>query len=504
MERVKQAKDHKADPFDDPDVKKMSRKIAFVEDREMLENAARDLADARMAESKKELKGLTGYWKKFWRHNVAAGYYRQKEIVKAREEIMTSGNVYVGEGGKDSEHEAEMDSIVKRFTSEYDEMIHKEAGETKDVFGKTEEEQKVKSEVEDVVREYAKGNISDTGFEDERNRIFSKVTGVPEEEVESRIGYMDNLLSIAKEAKGLVDHGTAIRDLDLDLEIVVGKAKSGVRTEAQYNAVDRITSNVMKSPVGRFVNETTVAGVIAGAQALAVSVARSRAVAWFTFGAGIVASGGIAGAKESARVEQDRRQHFREMAQGKQFNPREAMRRKEMEKFRYDTVGANDLIGALEDSLYEHNGKGERNEKVLDAPKYEKAVANLAEIEARIKLSDMSNASKSTKGKIDMIHYSDITNVEKERLNLDKARAIAKVALGKSFDGVKDKLTNFGGENFDSLISDTVKERMKVLTEGDKGVEKKNELFGKMKKKRVGKAILVWCSFCCSCWNCNL
>lgn len=441
-----------------------------------METAAHDAGDAKMTASKEELHGIGGFLKKIWKHNLFNEVYRQKEITKARTAIKESGNVYIGEGGDAKHHAAANQAIVERFVSEYDETLHKEAGEKRETLGNTETEKTIQKKIRDLVVDYAtsKETPNDEVFQAEKIRIFNELKGVKKDIIEKGDLYADNVLEIAKQIRQNIDHNKGCADLDIDFEVVVGKAKSGARTEAQFSAVDRITEKIHKSPVGRFVNEATITSAVAIAYNLGIAasqrIASSKLAAWGTFGATAVLGGGIAAARESRKLEIERKQHFREMAQGKTFDPSKSERRTEMETSRYETRDAVSLILGLEQTLYTIDKNGNQTLNNLDQAGIETALKQLAEIESRIKLSDTQ--------KIDLISYSDVKNIESERLALDLTRAKAKEDL--------HKLTK--NNSSDTILADLQKDKIKELTSGEQGIERKNALFKGLKKKKVAMA----------------
>lgn len=473
-----------------PEGETSRRKAVIVDVSKGVEGAARDVADARMTASKKEGSGVRGFFQRIWKHNLAHEYYRQKEIQKARQDIHSQKNIYAGQDRDRIAHTAAMDAIVTRFSSEYDGMLHSEAGERRETLEDGNEgSSQIKEQIQDAIRAYASGSLDDATFQEEKNRIFSTLSGTTPENLQNRLRYVDNLLEIAKEARAAVEHGKGLNELDLDFDIVVGEARTGVRTEAQFSAVDKIVDKIQSSKVGRFLNETTVATAVSLAYAAGAkfsqSFARSKAVAIGTFGASAALAGGIAGLRESRRLEEERRQHARESAQGKTFDATQAPRRKEMEQFRYETQGANALVDELEAQLYTTDENGKPVEKTLDRDSFARAVNALAEIEGRIQLSDRE--------KVDLIQYSDVSRVEQERLRLDLARAKAKdqlrrMAAGREADlGIPDAEHGRDAAAFISSVVDVVQN---CLVRGEKGMETRNRLFKKMKHKRVAQAVV--------------
>lgn len=449
-------------------------KIAIVETAGALEAQARDMAEERLTASKEELKGIKGIFAKIWKHNLAREYYRQCEIAKSKAEILRSKNLYVGEGGLQEEVHAEaMNTVINRFLEDYEEAVHTEAGEERIKIGTEKaEDQKLQEDIRKLVKEYASGKIKDEeSFNAERGRILIYTTGLDKEELASAVRHTDNIFEVARQAKKAVELGASLDEIDKGIEIVVGKAKMGVRTEANMNTVDRIVSKMQSSKVGRFVNETTIATGVAVAYCATVGIsqrlASSRAFAWGTFGASALVGGAIAGMRESVRVEDERKQHARERAKGKEFAP-DADRRSEMEKLIYKTVSARSLLEAL----------SHIPENIAEAEEYHRAMNALAEAETRIQMSDREN--------IDLISYSDFNAVEKERLELDIARAKVKVALRKSQQDKPSLIPD--GQTFDSLYQTLLLDQSKELRGGDEGMEKRDALFKKMKRRKIAGA----------------
>ena len=457
-----------------PTKKEEKRKIVIVEASHAVESQARDVADAKMTESRE----YATMFRRIWRHNLWREYFSHKEYRKAKSDILESGNIFAGQTLDNAAHEATMGAIVDRFAKDADEdTIH--AGEIKDKLGESEEEKVIRSGVQRIVKEYASGAINDEVFMNERSRLFNQLKEGRGDVFDKGLMYADNLFTIAKEARQNVEHGRALEALDLDFQFVIGKAKTGARTEAQFTAVDRLTEKIVKSPVGKFVNEATVASALSIATVVLGRTAQSgggRVAAWLTFGGSALLAGGVAGMRESKRLEEERRQHARETAVGKTFDPDTAPRRTEMEQYRYETKKATDLALALQTALYEADGK---TAKTLDTDKLRAVIESLADIESRIKLSDQRN--------IDLVSYSDVTKVEKERLDLDLFRAQAKADLKLAAERNPGLLRRFGS------MADMINARTALWVEeqlfGETGLEQKNELFKKMKHRKVAGAV---------------
>lgn len=456
-------------------------KLAIVDNEEGAKAAAIDAAEANLAENKSELKGLKGLAKKIWKHNLAKEYYRQKEIAKTKKLIFESGNVYAAEQGDQSEHDEAMSAIVHRFTSDYEDMIHAEAGEEKTVLDEKQPEQKeLKENISNLVKDYAAGKLTDAIFQEEKMRILQEASADKKSVLDKSSMYADNLLVVAKQIKANVDHGQRLEDMDLEFDVIIGKAKSGVRAEAHYTKIDKLVNKISSTKIGSLVNESTVAGAVGAAYCLGTAfsqkLASSKLFAWGSFGAATALSSGVAALKEGKRLEDERRQHIRELAQGKTYSKDKkiAPRRDEMEKFRYDTALASDLKDNLESALYEKDG----NLKELSQEDLNSALANLTEIETRIKLSDQK--------RIDLIGFSDIKKVEQERFDLDIARAKAKVELRKALAKRAD-LKLPVGDSFDNSLDRLTDIRAEKFLQDGGGIEDKDRAFKKYKRAKMIK-----------------
>lgn len=464
-------------------------KVVLVDATAKAESEARDVAEEKMAADKEELKGFKGFLKRIWKHNLARGWYIRREYDKAREKILGSKNIYADETQEKSAHEGAMQTIVERFQSEYEEMVHREAGEKKDRLGNSFEEQQVKSEITKLIRDYAPVDLSSKRnqetFENEKNRILSQLSGIKREIVGKGSLFADNLLEVVKQVQAALEHGKKMEDLDLDLEVVIGRAKDRVRTEAQYSAVDKIVEKVTHSRFGCLVNETTLAGALSlGASVLgkiSQAFARSKILKWSTFGATALVGAGVAAARESQAFEEERKRHFRDVARGKKFDFNRKPRRAEFERLRYETKAANELADSLERELYEYDSEGKRKTRELKREDFQNILNSLSEIESRIILSD--------RHKIDLISFSDSKKVEQEGLRLDLLRAQAKADLEK-YLRQNPALSRqiLGTRNLRDFTRELVEVKIEKLTKGDQGIEAKNRIAREMKRSKVWKA----------------
>src|SRR3989338_7786838 len=231
------------------------KKISFVDVSSFAESEAIDAGEESMTRKK----GTAGFFERIWKHNIMKNYYEKKAILEAQDKIKQSGNIYTNEGLEKKHHDEAMDAVVDKFTDEYSkEIIAKDADQRNrkletSVAGVPE----LKTHIQDIIRRYARGELSDTAYEEERNRLLSQVTGVARDVIDDGSMYADNLKKVALQAKQAYDHGVALEDLDLDFDITVGRARSSVKSEAHLNKVDEIVKAINKSKFGALIGNET-------------------------------------------------------------------------------------------------------------------------------------------------------------------------------------------------------------------------------------------------------
>jgi ADP-heptose:LPS heptosyltransferase len=455
-------------------------RAALIDTTKIMEAQAKDRGDHMMTETKEDRNA--SWFKKtlnrIWKHNLAQEYYRNKEIGKAKKAILDSGNLYAGEEGITTKKESDeaMAAIMDRFTSEYrDEMLREEEKNTT-----VEANQVVNEAMKKLLRDYASTNMSKEAFTEEKVRILQAFDS---EYGNKNKMHADNLFEIATEIKDAVAHGMKMEEMDFDINLIKAKAGETLQTEAKTGAFEKIQN----SKIGRFImNEPVVAGVCAGAYALGKQalfrVMRSDVAKIASFGGTAALAGTMSALKENARLNRERAQHARESAKGMVFEEKDMKRREEMEKFRYETINSQEILGKLESGLAEIKS-GNFTKESLEA-----TLASLVDLESRVQLGEQK--------KIDLVTYSHFSKIEQERNALDLARARLKVALRKIDQN--DPRMFSQTEGFDGYFQKLVNVSSNTLTEGEAGIKEKNAAFRKMKAGKVawafGKTALIGAS----------
>lgn len=428
---------------------------------------ARDWADEQLADETTR-GGFRGFLTKVWKGNIAREYYREKYTLDALDTIQTEEDLFFYEGGRSSR--SALSATVNRFTSEYEELIHRESGEKKSLLD-GEESQPIVSGIKDLIKGYAEGRVNAESLEEEKNRLLVEAARQNPKLFGEGMMFADNLIDIAVNVRQAVEHGEALDEIMASIKITAGEAKLGVRTEAHLTKIDKLVEKVSGKHF-KIASASTVALATAATLSTGKFLAqKSAAKALALTGAFGVGSAVIAGMREKLRIQQERAQHARDVAKGKEFS-RNAKRRGEMEKHRYQTLGADESRKAI-DELFKDESREELN--IENADQYEEALRLVAELQTRIKLSDAK--------KIDLIHFSSIDTIEDERFQLDLALATAKVRLSKVHDQLGEEESGFDEQL--SLVIAAVSGEIEAM------IESKDESFVRHKRERIVKAALM-------------
>lgn len=459
------------------------RRIGIIE-TDLVTKQARDLAEEKLTADKKELSGVSGFLKKIWKYNWGYEYLRQKEIARVKKEIEASGSIYGQSdlGGVKSTQTKE--AILERFLQESPDLdlVHHLAEEEINNRQEDSKIRRAKISFKNIIKAYATGRIEDEeSFIEERNRVIARDLGLDIEDSQS-LAISNELFEIAKNARDALGHGIGLANLDLDFDLIIGHAKSGARTEAQLNSVDRIIDKLKANRLGVLANETAIALGYSLTVGLTQRFARSGAAAWLTFGGSALVGGAFIGITENSRLKQEMAQMERESALGKGEASLEAKRRREMEGFLLEKTNANDLTDQLIAAFYQEKEDGTRESKDLSVKEFNEAHQILAGIESKIRVSDSM--------KVDLLKYSSPESIERERTALDIERAKAKVRLRKIFESDPKKFDLGGGRSPEGYLNELVGVAQNQLTRDNSQLKEKQRLFDKFRRGRVAGAVV--------------
>ena len=426
-----------------------------------------DRADRYISEQTSE-HGFKGFIKRIWHGNIARDYIRQREVQRGRGAIVDSGNLYVNQGESREAHDAAMEAVVGRFTSDYD-LLHQ--GEHNEDLAQDEPGRELESELKSLIRSYANNEISYEDLVEAKTTCLSlygqKVRGTDRNR---GLLYADNVVTVAHNAKQAVEHGVALEKIDELLGMRVGEARVGVRTEAQRTTTDRLVDKLYSTRGGSVINETTLAvsaGIVISASKFVTQKAATAAGAFIGMGVG---AGVVAGVREHARVGQERRLHIRQMAEGETLEQHGISKRRDnMEATRYETVGVDELLGDLTSATEILQG---------DTPDgLRRALEQIALVQTRITLSDERS--------MDLIEFSSKASVEQERFELDLRLAEAKDALGHTLEASDDATLHAQGLSSRDVDTVVASELTAVTELLDEDITAKDAAFRALRRNRT-------------------
>jgi len=430
--------------------------------------AARDAANERLTEELNEGGRIRRFAKSIWKGGALREYYQHKYTREAQANIEASGNVLLYQASTEQSQRAQW-ATIDRFLNENDEVIHEAAGERRDAIASDTE---LDREMKSLIRRNVEGDLSDAAMMEEKTRLLTAYYEAQGDQAFARgVVQVDNMLEITAAVKGAIAHGESIDDVMRNMRISTGESRSGVRTEARYNRVEKIADKLSRSRIGSLVGPE----IVASATTVAASLLRfgSHSVVGAVTKTVLpgLAAGAWAGLRENKRMKDERSQHLRERAQGKEIQAGSA-RREKIEETRYETIAATDLTTMLR----QHFGEGADFTASREA--YEAAMAALSAVETRISLSD--------ERRLDLVSFSAAGSVEEERFALDLARAEAKVAAR---DGLTADVRRLLGIDENLSLEDMIDERSDAFLEAtETDISQKDKLFRQLKRREVAKA----------------
>ena len=449
--------------------------IAVVDQTHDVEAAAKDYAEARLrgeSEAAREAGRIKGFLHRIWRgeNGIATKYFFNKYVEEAKQRAEEEGLTALYTDSVELRNAA-MGATIARFTSEYDESIHEVAGERRQELA---EDSPFGLAVKKLIENYVEGDSKDwseEAFREAQSRIVRQLDqyGDGDDLIGEGKVRIDNIWQIAQAVKESVNHGESLDNVLQGMKIYTGESRSGVRTEAHQSKIDKTVERLQKSKIGSLVGPETISLGAAIATGLFRVGRGSLARAAGVTGIPGLLGGVFAGMRENKRLKEERAIHAREVAQGQEFEDKG--RRAEIEKTRYETVAAKELIGSLEEFI---------DKEDLSPEELQQCYESIVNATFRIYASDELQA--------DFISYSSVTEVESERFELDVAIARAKVKLEGRLGDLPEALVADLGIDKDGTVDDAIYKSTDVLYSLMDDRSKKDEAFKKLKRRRVAIA----------------
>lgn len=449
--------------------------IAVVDQTHDVEAAAKDYAEARLreeSESAREAGRIKGFLHRIWRgeNGIATKYFFNKYVEEAKQRAEEEGLTALYTDSVELRNAA-MGATIARFTSEYDESIHEVAGERRQELA---EDSPFGLAVKKLIENYVEGDSKDwseEAFREAQSRIVRQLDqyGDGDDLIGEGKVRIDNIWQIAQAVKESVNHGESLDNVLQGMKIYTGESRSGVRTEAHQSKIDKTIERLQKSKIGSLVGPETISlGAAIATGLFRVGRGSLMRAAGVTGIPGLL-GGVFAGMRENKRLKEERAIHAREVAQGQEFEDKG--RRAEIEKTRYETVAAKELIGSLEEFI---------DKEDLSPEELQQCYESIVNATSRIYASDKSQA--------DFISYSSVTEVELERFELDVAIARAKVKLEGRLGDLPEALVADLGIDKGGTVDDAIYKSTDVLYSLMDDRSKKDEAFKKLKRRRVAIA----------------
>ncbi len=457
-------------------LEKVKEQIIIANTDDLVNKQVEGAVDANMIKSSKN----AGFLLRLWKHTFFEPVYKQIEIKKVREEIMNSGDIYKGRiDDNKASHNATMKAVTDRLISDYDGALID--GEEKKLLDMSDKEAvKAKQDFVTLLDMYATSQISDAAFMNKKDEIIKTLKN--QELLKGASSYADNLFEIAQNARLAIAHGAKLEELDYNLDVLQGKAKSSLKTESHFNMVDNTLDKMKRSGLGRYVSPASAslaiglaytASVVMGHREIADTIG-SLGVLSTTVGISTL----LTGLDQSHRIEEDKRINGLKDAEGGVTEKGDKMRKK-LDEFGYSIESSKNLSQKLRNLMFEKDKDGNDILKDIKKEDLENILTGIAEIDAR--------RSLSSRKKIDLISYSNIGEVEKESTDLN-------ILLGKAKFGLDSKLENelkgaLNGKNLNQALAEKVKVIEDALLGGEKGITRQDKSFGRHKAWRVFKTM---------------
>ncbi len=456
-------------------------------DTNLVESRARDIAEANLNIKKGERHGVTGFLKKIWQDNLAKEYYRQKEIQEVLAKIKQDKTAFIDEAGGDQNtkiHQAALGAIVDRYMAdENGDMLHTE-GKNKETKNVIDDKTPLGKDMKDLIYKHGgSATFDEAAFNAERVALLKTHHGE-----HADLTQADNLLEAVKQVRSAVESGEINNALDAELEMIVGQARAGARTEAGLTNADHCIQWLQKTPARYLLNETSMALAVGAVYSFGTAaiqrVVSSKVAATLSFSGTAAIGAGLAAQRERTNLKMDRAEHARQMAQGGEVDATNGKRRAEMETRNYKMEDASALTAQM-NALYEADAQGKmvlrQNLKQSDV---EGVLHAVADAEARIRMSDSKD--------IDLIKYSSSAKLEQERFALDMARAKAKVDARQWLAANPAALSAMGAGTAmttEQFVKDYIAGKGKDVEQAlNLDIDAKDKLFKEMRTKKAWQA----------------
>ena len=336
-------------------------RMAVINQDADLKAKARFMGENKLAERLNSRTGLRKILGNIWQGGIARGYYRQKFINEAREQLLAEGSLAHDAGAREQladddarrEHDRESRQYNRAVTELFlDEVAQLAPDDKRESLPET---HPAYAQIKDIVMRFADGSLA---TEEDANREFRAVVqSIGQEYSEGHLS-ISNITDVAVQARnrfedmktvveaqcGRFDHDKAMERVMKGFEIMYGENKMERRTP-KGNTVDKVIDKLEQTKIGSIVPPATLALATAAAMSASEFMGKKAVGAMCAVVPGL--SGAIfSGVKASATFEQERSRAFYDERYGRKVESGD----KRGEKIRetvYDHHSAHDIAESL-------------------------------------------------------------------------------------------------------------------------------------------------------------
>ncbi len=338
-------------------------RLGIVNQDKDLRTKARVMGENKLAKQLNSQRGIKKILTGIWQGGIARGYYRQKYINEAREQLIREGSLAHDAGVREElrgeqllQHDRESRRYNRAVTNLFmDDLSSKAGGDER---AKLQETNPVYSKIRDIIARYADGSIAN---EEDADREFRKVISSLGQEFGEGHLSISNIKDVAIAAKkryedmktiveaecGRFDHDEAMKRVMHGFEIVYGSKQIEKRTP-KGNTVDSVIDKLESTAIGSMVPPATLALATATAMSVSEFVGQRLVSTVCAVVPGL--SGAIlGGVRASSTFEQERSRAFYEERYSRKVE-NENKRGEKVRKTVYKHHSAREVVNRLADA----------------------------------------------------------------------------------------------------------------------------------------------------------
>lgn len=467
-------------------------RLGIVNQDKDLRAKARIMGENKLAKQLNSQHGMKKILTGIWQGGIARGYYRQKYINEAREQLISEGSLAHDAGVREGlqgeqllQHDRENRRYNRAVTNLFVDDLSVAAGD--DERSKLQESSPLYGKIRDIVARYADGSIPN---EEDANREFRKVISSLGKEFGEGHLSISNITDVAIAAKkryedmktiveaecGRFDHDEAMQRVMHGFEIVYGSKQIEKRTPKD-NTVDSVIDKLESTAIGSIVPPATLA--LATATAFSVSEFVGQRLVNTVCAVVPGLSGAILGGiRASSTFEQERSRAFYEERYGRKIE-NENKRGERIRNTVYKHHSVRELVNRLADAKTAIDKA--KSDGKDPAALYESYLRTIAETKYMLDCEREGNT---------VLKYTSERNAPEEQLMLLQQYARAKSFLRKSDSHYVDIDKRL--ESQTDLMKDVINSFLTEQQDKDKAAR---DLKIKTILKKSGTGLLVGAAF---------